>query len=183
MYVSRYIPGIFYDHKYAKRVAAETEIEETAYVPTRKRQDETNDVQIEIEKGKEEKKKYNESTSTTQEKTARKGNHVVSSKARYIYTRMCTWYIPASAAEECYQVYVRTGLPKYERTHRIFSRSRAAEYYYDVKRTPAVLLLECFERLLIAYVQLLLLSSHSTAVTHRQDVVRGHKKCCSLVCS
>ena len=43
---------------YAKRVAAETETEETAHIraPIRKSQDETNDVQIEIVKGKEEKK-------------------------------------------------------------------------------------------------------------------------------
>ena len=37
-------------------------------VPTRKRQDETNDVQTEIEKRKEKKKKWSKSTSTTQER-------------------------------------------------------------------------------------------------------------------
>ena len=59
-YVSRY-----------RRVAAETETEET--VPTSERQDETNDVQIEIEKGKEEKKKKI-SQHQERKKTARRGN-------------------------------------------------------------------------------------------------------------
>ena len=43
-------------------------------VPARKRQDETNDVQIEIEKGKEEKKERKKVNINARTKTARKGN-------------------------------------------------------------------------------------------------------------
>ena len=59
---------------YAKRVAAETETEEIALYPQEKDRMNTNDVQIEIEKGKEEKKDKKVDISNARKKTARKGN-------------------------------------------------------------------------------------------------------------
>ena len=44
-------------YEYAKRVAAETETEEAAWHPQERDRVKTNTVQIDIEKGKEEKKK------------------------------------------------------------------------------------------------------------------------------
>ena len=64
---------------YAKRVAAETETEETAHYPQEKDRLKTNDVRIEIEKGKEEKKKikisqHQQRKKERWKKTARKGS-------------------------------------------------------------------------------------------------------------
>ena len=55
---------------YAKRVAAETETEETtySYYPQEKDRMETNDVQIEIEKGNKRRKNEDKSTSAAEER-------------------------------------------------------------------------------------------------------------------
>ena len=67
-YVSRYI-------SYAKRVAAETDRGDSI-VPTRKRQDETHDVEIESKKGKEEKKnKINQQQERKKEDTLVPGSY------------------------------------------------------------------------------------------------------------
>ena len=72
-YVSKYI-------SYAKRVAAETENEETAEYPQEKDRMKTNDIQIEIEEGRNRKKKIGYfNVSNARKKTARKGNTHTSS--------------------------------------------------------------------------------------------------------